>query len=357
MPQRVAGRKASSRGLKRSHSSDASPNTSREASISYASARYDEILEQRGSFLEDSTEGLSKESQLIISTLLDTKQVLPRDTLFKNGLFETVCQKARRMNEARIVHDITPLIIPSAEELAARGKIQLQCLIDSFNERWTNCLPFLASTPQPDVAVGFAKDAFTTEQFAKLSFLAGDYLAGDQTHIMATYRMFFPFLTCEVKSSNAALETADRQNAHSMTVAARALVHLHQHCGLEARLAGKVLGFSISHNHEMVHLCAHYVAMKSSEATYHRRTIRKYSFTALNGRERWVSYSFVKSIYELWVPNHLNEIRSLLDQLPVGSGSDAAVPLDESSQAEEGWRSQSSSDAEPSSRKRCRCDK
>jgi hypothetical protein len=32
---------------------------------------------------------------------------------------------------------------------------------------------------------------------------------------MATWRMYFPFFTCEVKCGAAALDIADRQNAHS----------------------------------------------------------------------------------------------------------------------------------------------
>ncbi len=38
--------------------------------------------------------------------------------------------------------------------------------------------------------------------------------------------MYFPFLTCEVKFGAAALDVADRQNAHSMTLAVRGVVEL-----------------------------------------------------------------------------------------------------------------------------------
>lgn len=36
---------------------------------------------------------------------------------------------------------------------------------------------------------------------------------------MATWQMYFSFLTCEVKCGTAALDVADRQNAHSATLA------------------------------------------------------------------------------------------------------------------------------------------
>jgi hypothetical protein len=35
---------------------------------------------------------------------------------------------------------------------------------------------------------------------------------------MATYCIYFPFLTCEVERSTTALDITDRQNAHSMTL-------------------------------------------------------------------------------------------------------------------------------------------
>ena len=35
---------------------------------------------------------------------------------------------------------------------------------------------------------------------------------------MATNLMYFPFLTCEVKGAAAALDVADRPNAHGMTM-------------------------------------------------------------------------------------------------------------------------------------------
>jgi len=42
---------------------------------------------------------------------------------------------------------------------------------------------------------------------------------------MGTYYMYFPFLTCEVKCGATALDVADRQNAHSMTLSVRGLLN------------------------------------------------------------------------------------------------------------------------------------
>jgi hypothetical protein len=77
--------------------------------------------------------------------------------------------------------------------------------------------------PQPDYSVGSKREAFTEDQLDKLSPFIGDFIVGDQSFFMATYYMYFPFLMCEVKCSAAALNVADRQTAHSMTLVVRAI--------------------------------------------------------------------------------------------------------------------------------------
>ncbi|KAK4206103.1 hypothetical protein QBC37DRAFT_242996, partial [Rhypophila decipiens] len=102
----------------------------------------------------------------------------------------------------------------------------LKHLVESVNEGWNNSIPFTSTRPQPDYSVGFRREAFTDDQLIKLSPFIGDFITGDQSLFMATYYMYFPFLTCEVKCGAAALDIADRQNAHSMTLAVRAIVEL-----------------------------------------------------------------------------------------------------------------------------------
>jgi hypothetical protein len=58
---------------------------------------------------------------------------------------------------------------------------------------------------------------------------------------MATYYMYFPFLACEVKCGAAALDVADRQNAHSMTLAARGIVECHRKSGYTEHKSGRTM--------------------------------------------------------------------------------------------------------------------
>ena len=64
-----------------------------------------------------------------------------------------------------------------------------------------------------------------------------------------SFIMYFPFLTCEVKCGAAALDIADRQNAHSMTLSVRAIVELFRPAGRETELHREILAFSISHTY------------------------------------------------------------------------------------------------------------
>lgn len=55
----------------------------------------------------------------------------------------------RNKNEARVVQDISPLIVPLAEVLAIRGAKHLKILIESVNEGWNNSIPSPRSVRNP----------------------------------------------------------------------------------------------------------------------------------------------------------------------------------------------------------------
>jgi hypothetical protein len=61
--------------------------------------------------------------------------------------------------------------------------------------------------------------ASTEDQLQKLENYVGE-LTGS-SFFMATYCMYFPFLSCEVKYGATVPDIADRQNAHNMTMAVR----------------------------------------------------------------------------------------------------------------------------------------
>ncbi|KAF2470890.1 uncharacterized protein BDR25DRAFT_325227 [Lindgomyces ingoldianus] len=100
---------------------------------------------------------------------------------------------------------------------------------------------------------------------------------------MATYYMYFPFLTCEVRCGAVALDIADRQNAHSMTLAVRAVVEL----------------FRLVKREKEIH-------RKSSPSP----------FTALEGNEKWTAHKFTKNVYDAWMLTHFKRLCLAVDHLP-----------------------------------------
>lgn len=128
--------------------------------------------------------------------------------------------------------------------------------------------------------------------------------------------MYFPFFTCEVKCGAAALDIADRQNAHSMTVAVRGVVELYRAVKREKELHREILAFSISHDHSSVRIYGHYAVIDGDKTTFYRHPIHKFDFTALDGKDKWTAYKFTKNIYDVWMPTHLKRICSVIDQVP-----------------------------------------
>lgn len=256
-------------------------------------------------------------SKALLKTLLEAQQAVPADSLFRDDIFEAACQKIHNKNEARVIQDISRLMVPSAESLATFGAKHLDILIESVNEGWNNSMPLTGTRPQPDYSVGFTREAFNDDQLAKLSPFIGDFVSGDQSLFMATYYMYFPFLTCEVKCGAAALDVADRQNAHSMTLAVRAITELFRAVNRESEVLRQIQAFSISHDHGSVRIYGHYPALEGKDIKYYRHPIRKFDFTELDGKEKWTAYRFTKNIYDLWAPSHFKRICSAIDQLPL----------------------------------------
>ena len=132
--------------------------------------------------------------------------------------------------------------------------------------------------------------------------------------------MYFPFLTCEVKCGAAALDIADRQNAHSMTVAVRALVELFRSVKREKELDREILAFSVSHDHTAVRIYGHYPVIEGDKTTFYRHPIRKFDFT--DGEEKWTAYKFAKNVYDTYMPKLHQRICSAIDDLPAGISFD-----------------------------------
>jgi hypothetical protein len=112
---------------------------------------------------------------------------------------------------------------------------------------------------------------------------------------MATWYMYFPFLTCETCGAGA-LHIADRQNAHSMTMAVRGIVELFRLVKREKELHQEILGFSISHDNTTVRIYGHYALIDENKTTFYCHPIKRFDFTSQEGIDKWIAYKFTKNV-------------------------------------------------------------
>lgn len=314
----LAIKKSSSslRGKQSEISSAGSDQKPREAKSSpYARPSYKTFLAAKGSFISKFGLGITNTSKKLYQTLLDAEQAIPQNTLFRDDLFDETCESVRGRNEALVVRNISPLICPSAQVLRIYGANHLKPLNESVNEGWNCARSICGPRPQPDYSVRFGRSAFTNDQLERLAPFIGEVAETFTSIFMTTWQMYFPFLTYEVKCGAAALNIADRQNAYSITLTMRGIIELFRLVNREKELHKEILAFSISHNNETVRIYGHYPVIDGNETTFYRYPIRKFDFTELNGKEKWTSYTFTKSVYNIWMPGHLKRICSAIDAL------------------------------------------
>ena len=276
---------------------------------------YEKTLAANDIFMDDDGEVVPADAcKTLCQVMLGTEQAIPKDSIFRGDIFKVTCQRMRRRNEAMVLVDITPLIVARAEILYTYGASHLKHLTEEFNAAWYKCFPLVKGpNPQPDYSVGLKDSAFSRNQLKKLEPFVGSF---QPTHFMATEWMHFPFLTCEVKCGNEALNIADRQNAHNASVAANAVVELYRAVSRQNELHRTILTFSVSHDHQAVRIYGHYVLINGKDTSFYRHLIRNFSITDQDGKDKWTAYTFTKNIYDTFVPIHLERIYAAVDQLP-----------------------------------------
>ncbi|KAK0949657.1 hypothetical protein LTS16_026935, partial [Friedmanniomyces endolithicus] len=187
-------RSVSSRSRKNSDTDSATPSSTNQGeqksreqkSAEYKKPQYTTVLMTKGVFVEDSPLGISTKSRQKCRELLDQGEEggIPEHSLFRDDLFKATCKKIQDKNEARVIQDITRLIVPSAETLTTYGATHLQLLVESVDEGWSNSISITKTRPQPDYAVGFSRGAFTQQQLDRMHPFVGDF--NDQSFFMAT---------------------------------------------------------------------------------------------------------------------------------------------------------------------------
>ncbi|KAI9046167.1 uncharacterized protein KD926_004005 [Aspergillus affinis] len=296
------------------------------------------FLNYKGCNLTNHWDGLPIEERDYFKNLLEQDCETPTGTAFDESAILFIKNIMSSSNETAVIRMISQLVVPSAELEISRGQLESIGLVDSIDEPWEGSISLAAEEsntpqttpgpsiqpetgrdplpiPQPDYALGFSATAFTREQLDRLApFLGSDK---ETSAFKGTQGMLFPFLAVQLKSANGSLETAIRQNSHTMARALRGVIELFKMVGRQDELHRSALGVFIIHNHCEVEIYVNFARIENGQATYHYELLEGFSFTWEEGRNRWSSYKFVMAFYENWVPMHLERLRSAIDDLPV----------------------------------------
>ncbi|KAI9670770.1 MAG: hypothetical protein M1817_003881 [Caeruleum heppii] len=282
------------------------------------SPRYESILASVGIHMGRPSQPPTDAAKAFCQTLLAQEQAPPQDSIFRDDRFEAACEEVRNRNEARVIQDIARLIVPSPGNLTLYGAgPPMLHLAETVSEGWLKSIPLVTGPrPQPDFAVGLRPSAFSAAQLHKLSPHVGDWRTSSR--LVATDDVYFPFLTAEVKCGNAALDIADRQNAHSASVAVNALVELYRAISREDEVHRQILAFSISHDARGVRIYGHYPVLGEGDkrTLFCRHLIKSFDILSEDGKEKWTAYQFTRNVYDQFVPVHLQRICAAIEALP-----------------------------------------
>ena len=274
--------------------------------------------------MSKSTLGVTDTNRSLCQNLLEKKQTVPQNTLFHDDLFDKTCESVQERNEAMIIQNISLLICPSTQVLRIHCAKHLNHLYKCVNEGWNSAISFHDTCSQPDYSVEFEQSAFTDDQLKKLKPFVSDILYEFKftTFFMTTSQMYFPFLTCEMKCSAAALDVADWQNTHSMTVAVWGMIELYKAVKHKKELHWEILAFLISHDHSSVRIYDHYLMFEGDKTTFYHHLIHKFDFTALDSLMRWTAYKLTKNMLDDYSLILHNRICSVINKLPANINFD-----------------------------------
>lgn len=105
-----------------------------------------------------------------------------------------------------------------------------------------------------------------------------------------------------------------------MTIAVRGVVELYKTVKREKELNREILAFSISHDHRSVRIYGHYVVIDNNQTVFYRHPIKTLDITNEEGKDKWSTYKFIKNVYDIRMPTHLQRICSAIDQLSSNLG-------------------------------------
>lgn len=264
---------------------------------------------EQGVFMTKSPH-LSNESKDLCENLLGENHIFISCTGYPERELFSVLERVQWLNKTRVQRDVMPRVVPPAEILHFHGEPGLSLISEDLNALWCYC------EPKGGYTAGLAPEAFTAEETRKLQ----NY-SSTKRPFLFTPDICFPFLTCEAKSGDQAMSRAQSQNINNGSIAVNAIIKLYQAAFEESEphlvkeLHGKVLAFSVSHDHDSVRIWGHYAVMQDG-LKYYYHDIEQFSLTIRDGRYKNIGYHFVRNVYDKICPRAPEENQARRGKVP-----------------------------------------
>jgi hypothetical protein len=277
-------------------------------------------MEEAGLVMAEHRARVTEDCKQLWKDIRDADFALPESPLFHKERLLQVLDRVRFRNEARVVRDITPVIVPSAELLHIDGHQDLPCVTESMNAQWDNIATLCGPMPKPDFVAGISPSAFTADQREKLKMHHTAHCPN-----LFPESMYYPFLICEVKSSDKPIREAERQAMHSASIAANAIIQLYKKISQAHELNQRILTVSVSHNNSTVKVYGHFARIEDDKITFFRHRIYVADFAAdlaeaddaisRTSADFWKAYKIIRGVYQRFFPKHLERIASAVSKL------------------------------------------
>ncbi|KXL45095.1 hypothetical protein M433DRAFT_134797 [Acidomyces richmondensis BFW] len=283
------------------------------------SRRHEERMEEAGLVMADNPAGINEACRTLCEDLLRSEPSIIQSTFPEKERFAKVLDRVRYRNEARIVRDVTPVLVPSAELLHIDGFPGLEHATEAVDALWEGIATLCGPTPKPDLVIGISPSAFTNEEKENLKMHHTSHCPNRFPE-----SMYFPFLVCEVKCSDKSIREAERQAMHSASIAANAIIQLYKKVSRAHELNRKLLTISVAHDNSTVMVFGHFAYIMDDRVTFFRHRIYEnnfgaslaYAIAATHDTDEWCrAYKVAMGIYEHLFPKHLSRIKSAVVQL------------------------------------------
>lgn len=270
-------------------------------------------LREHGVFM-DETRKMSSEGRIICKELLDGNRKPAGFPFYREEHRYAVQQRAATASEAIIQRDILPTLVPSVENLNLMKleffkDVELDPFVDEINVEWKRTNTMGGRHPKPDYVAGLKRSAFDSKTWDTLM----NYATPDAP-VLLSPDMCFALVLAEAKRGTNGIQTALLQAVQGAAIAAKSQIKLFWEAYGETHpkvteLYGKPLIFSVCHNHDEVHLLAHYVLLESGELQFCHSKLALLSLTMNEGKDQNIPNNFVENVYKKCGPIHLKRLR------------------------------------------------